>query len=235
MADRFALEYVDQVLAYAHEKVTQHPDSPDLHSSSTQNNLLNLLLAPIHSYLSLFTTLILPHYLPLLHAQTYQTRRAVAGQVARSLLQAQKRISTPENLDGVLEILQVIIKEGAPQPSGPSGVQAQRRTMETEETIEEQGWLARIVHLIQSPDNDTQYQVCGHAVIRNVTRHSILADHDHNDVVIRFFFPPPHTAFAAGSKGIRRWQRTDQVHHSALDHLCVETGSTVQDQGTLRR
>ncbi len=152
-------EYVDQVLSYAHDKVTQHANSPDLHFPAAQTHLLNLLLAPIKTYVSLFTSLALPHYLPLLHAQTYQTRRAVAGQVARSLLQAQTPISSIEHLDGVLDILQVLIKEAAPPPPGYVGVQAQRRGVETEETIEEQGWLARMVHLIYSPDNDVQFQV----------------------------------------------------------------------------
>ena len=45
------------------------------------------------------------------------------------------------------------------QPAGYPGVPSQRRGVETDETVEEQGWLARIVHLIQSPDNDMQYRL----------------------------------------------------------------------------
>lgn len=44
------------------------------------------------------------------------------------------------------------------QPGGYPGVPSQRRGMETDETIIEQGWLARMVHLIQSSDNDTQFK-----------------------------------------------------------------------------
>jgi vacuolar protein sorting-associated protein 35 len=166
-----ATEYVDQVLSYAHEKVTQHTNSPDLHSAPTQTNLLNLLLAPIKTYVSLFTTLSLPNYLPLLHAQTYPTRRAVATQVSHSLLQSRIKISTLKHLEGVLEILRVLVKEGSPQPTGYSGVQVQRRGVETEETIEEQGQLARIVHLINSDDNDTQFQVDFHTHTHTHTQH----------------------------------------------------------------
>lgn len=150
---------MDQVLSYAHDKVNQHTNSPDLHSSAAQNNLLNLLLAPIKTYVSLFTSLALPSFLPLLHAQTYSTRRALAGQVGKTLLQNRTKISTLDNLEGVLEILKVLVKEGIPQATGYPGVQSQRRGVETEETVEEQGWLARIVHLIHSADNDTQFQV----------------------------------------------------------------------------
>jgi vacuolar protein sorting-associated protein 35 len=152
------LDYVDQILDYANQKVKQHANSADLHSPEAQNNLLNLLLAPMKSYVSLFTALSLPTYVPLLHSQTYPTRRAVAGEVARSLQRNQTRISTLSSLEGVLEILKVIIKEGTQQPAGYPGV-AQRKAMETDETIEEQGWLARIIHLINSDNNDTQFKL----------------------------------------------------------------------------
>jgi vacuolar protein sorting-associated protein 35 len=152
------LDYVDQVLDYANQKVKQHANSADLHSQESQTNILNLLLAPMKSYVSLFTALALPTYVPLLHSQTYPTRRAVAGEIARSLQRNQTKISTLSALEGVLEILKVIIKEGTQQPAGYPGVQ-QRKAIETDETIEEQGWLARIVHLIHSDDNDTQYKL----------------------------------------------------------------------------
>lgn len=152
------LDYVDQVLDYANQKVKQHANSPDLHSQESQTNLLNLLLAPMKSYISMFTALSLPTYIPLLHSQTYPTRRAVAGEIARSLYRNQTKISTPSALEGVLEILKVLIKEGTQQPAGYPGVQ-QRKGVETDETIEEQGWLARIVHLIHSDDNATQYKL----------------------------------------------------------------------------
>jgi len=105
----------------------------------------------------LFTALALPNFIPLLRSQTYPTRRALAGEIAQSLLRNQTRISTEENLEAVLEILQVLIKEGS-QQSVHAGSLA-RRGQETDETIEEQGWLARIIHLIKSPDNDTQFKV----------------------------------------------------------------------------
>lgn len=153
------LDYVDQVLSFANEKVQQYANSADLHSQISQSNILSLLLAPIKAYVSLFTALALPHFIPLLHAQPFPTRRAVAGEVARSLLRNETKITSVDDFEGVLEILKVIIKEGVQQPSGYAGGPAQRRPMETEETIEEQGWLARMVHLIQSDSNDTQFKL----------------------------------------------------------------------------
>ena len=150
---------MDQILAYANKKVEEFVNSADLHSNATQSNILALLLAPIKSYHSLFTALALPSFIPLLHAQTYPTRRAIAGEVARSILQNQTRITTPEQLEGILEILRVLIKEGMQQTAAYAAIPSQRRSVESDETIVEQGWLARIVHLIQSPDNDTQFKL----------------------------------------------------------------------------
>lgn len=152
------LDYLDQVLSYANEMTQKHANSADLHSQISQSNVLNLLLSPIKAYTSMFTALALPSFIPLLRSQTYPTRRSLAGEIARSLLRNQTKISSEENLEAVLEILKVIIKEGLQQPSYQGG--PIRRGQETDETIEEQGWLARIVHLLKSDDNDTQFKVC---------------------------------------------------------------------------
>ncbi|GFF42503.1 vacuolar protein sorting-associated protein 35 [Aspergillus udagawae] len=151
------LEYVDQVLDFATRETAEYADHADLHAAPTQQNLLHLLLAPLRSYVSIFTALALPHYLPLLTSQSYPTRRSVAGEIARSLLKNRTLITTTENLDRVLGALRVLIKEGLQQAVGYPG--SQRRGGETDETIEEQGWLARLVHLIQAPENDVQLKL----------------------------------------------------------------------------
>ena len=152
------LEYVDRVLAYASEKTTEYVDSADLHSAATQSNMLNLLTSPIRAYFSLFTALKLPHFLPLYHSQTYTTRRAVAGEVAKSILKNRIKITNVEHLDAVMSLLKVIIKEGVPQSSGYQ-LGSRQRGGDSDETIEEQGWLARIIHFIQAPDNGTQLKL----------------------------------------------------------------------------
>ena len=154
-----AAEYVDKILGFAAEKTKEYGDHADLHSAPTQQNLLQLLEAPIRSYASIFTALALPHYVPLLFSQSYPTRRSVAGEVARSLLKHRTPITSAENLDRVLQTLKVLIRDGMQQSGGYPGIPAQRRGGETDETIEEQGWLARLVHLIQAPDNDLQLKV----------------------------------------------------------------------------
>lgn len=152
------LEYVDQILDFATKSTAEYTDHADLHSAPTQQNLLHLLVAPLRSYISIFTALALPNYLPLLTSQSYPTRRSVAGEIARSLLKNRTLITTTDNLDRVLQVLRVLIKEGTQQSMGYPGAQTQRRG-ETDETIEEQGWLARLVHLIHAPENDVQLKV----------------------------------------------------------------------------
>lgn len=120
--------------------------------------MLNLLLSPIRSYFSLFTALALPHYIPLYSSQPYATRRSVAAEVAKTILQNRVKITSTEHLEGVLSLLRVIIKEGNPQPIGYPGLSGRQRG-DSDETIEEQGWLARIVHYLQGSDNDTQLKL----------------------------------------------------------------------------
>ena len=135
-------------------------NSADLHSPGCQKSILSLLQAPVKSYISLFTIFALPNYLPLLHAQTYPTRRAVAGLVIQTILKNSIKITQPEHAEGILELVRVLIKEGAQQQVGYPGTGRRGREVETEETVEEQGWLARMVHLLYNEDNDVQFKVC---------------------------------------------------------------------------
>jgi vacuolar protein sorting-associated protein 35 len=142
------LDYVDKVLSYAKDKTAEFANSPDLHFPATQNNFLSLLLSPISSYSNLLTILALPNYLKLLHAQTYATRRSVAAAVCAAILNNNTMISTPEDVEGVLSLVRVLIKEGAQTAPVVTSSSA-----ETEETIEEQGWLARMVHLFTNKES----------------------------------------------------------------------------------
>lgn len=154
------LDYVDQILDYANTKVHEHANSADLHSPPAQQSLLALLHAPLKRYVSISTALSLPTYVPLFQSQTYPTRRAVAGEVARTLLKNQTPIATTTHLENVLGILGVLVKEGSQPQSGYPGVASARaRSVETDETLEEQGWLARLVHLLAAEDNDTQFKL----------------------------------------------------------------------------
>lgn len=229
------LDYVDQVLDYANAKVYEHTNSPDLHSPPAQQSLLALLQAPLKRYVSIFTALSLPFYVPLFQSQTYPTRRAVAGEVARTLLKNQTPISTPANLENVLGVLAVLIKEGS-QPQGYPGVASARaRALETDETMEEQGWLARLIHLLQAKDNDTQFKLL------QLTRKAYAEGNER----IRTTTPPLITA---GMKLARRFKTREHLDdnwstqssalykflHSALSQLYTRVNGAGASELALR-
>lgn len=144
--------------------------SPDLHAQQTTANLSALLAAPINSYQSVLTLLAIPHYVPLLTRQLFTTRRSIAHSIISSVLKNETIIETPEDADGVLELLHVLIKDqtdSAANPNGSSGQQVHPRELrrqgsyfvEREEMAEEQGWVARMVHLFRAESPDVQYEV----------------------------------------------------------------------------
>ncbi|MCO5565984.1 hypothetical protein L7F22_019659 [Adiantum nelumboides] len=192
------LEYVDQVLAFAREKVNEFQQSPDLHSPTTAAHLSALLVSPINSYLTVLTLLALPNYTALLAVQPYGTRKNIANAVVMSVLKNETIMSTPEDVDGVLELCNTLIKDqkdvvsqhhqqfvGGPGSSYPAqdprfmqGGQLppgaygqgghrpphlmnrhQQQMYDYEEMAEEQGWIARAVHLFRSDDLETQFSL----------------------------------------------------------------------------
>lgn len=126
-------------------------------------------------------------------------------------------ITSVENLESVLEILKVLIREGIQQAQGYPGGPIQRRAQETEETIEEQGWLARIVHLIQGKDNDTQFKVSDAALVCKVRTLTGFV------------------ASSISSQSILRRQRASQVHHTSHHHSISQACAAIQETGALRR
>jgi vacuolar protein sorting-associated protein 35 len=147
-----------------------HMNSAYLISQPAQQALLALLRAPANHYVSIFTALSLPTFVPLFQNQAYPTRRAIAGDIARSLLRNQTPITTVSGLESVLEVLKVLIREGSQQQQQPTAAaaanapSAPRRgggggAAETDETLQEQAWLARIIHLVRSDNNDTQFKL----------------------------------------------------------------------------
>ncbi|KAI0248063.1 vacuolar protein sorting-associated protein 35 [Lactifluus subvellereus] len=156
------LEYVDKVLGFARDKVKEFADSPDLHSQQTTSHLANLLLAPINSYQSVLTLLALPNYVPLLSAQPFVTRRMLAHAIVSSVLKNETVVEDPEDVHGILELCQVLIREqpdAAPLPPGSGGRRGTSGANEREDVAEEQGWIARMVHLFRSESLGTQFEL----------------------------------------------------------------------------
>ncbi|CCJ31101.1 unnamed protein product [Pneumocystis jirovecii] len=156
----YEFSYVDKVLYYSRLKIVEYVDSVDLHSVESRDNFLKLLLEPITSYSYILTVFSLPNYIPLLQTQPYSTRRAVATTVIQSLIKNNICIEAPQILEGVICLIRVLIAEGMKIPL-VGNIQQNRRIKdnETDETLEEQGWLARLVHLVCNENPDIQFKL----------------------------------------------------------------------------
>lgn len=81
------------------------------------------------------------------------------------MLKNETIIETPEDCDGVLELCHVLIKDqtDSANPNAQANVKDIRRqgpySVEREEMAEEQGWVARMVHLFRAESLDVQFQV----------------------------------------------------------------------------
>lgn len=172
------LENIDQILSYATTKVREFQQSPDLHAPQTTANLLALLLSPIQSYLSVLTVLAIPSYTPLLAAQPYSTRAAIGHAVVSSVLKNNTLIETTSDVEGVLGLCAVLVRDQ--RDSQPGGPAARRQQVDLREMAEEQGWVARMVHLFHSDDLQTQFELLQ-------TAHKQLQEGGER---IRWTFPP---------------------------------------------
>ena len=126
----------------------------------------------------MLTLLAIPNYVPLLTKQLFSTRRSIAHSIFSSVLKNEAIIESPEDVDGVLKLCHVLIKDqtdSAPRGSSGTGANGQapivnstsgsvRRQpphfVEREEIAEEQGWVARMVHFIRADSLDVQFEVC---------------------------------------------------------------------------
>ncbi|TFK77803.1 hypothetical protein K466DRAFT_618306, partial [Polyporus arcularius HHB13444] len=113
------LEYVDQILGFAAEKIKEFTDSPDLHHPQTIANMSALLNAPINSYQSVLTLLALQQYSALLTQQPYSTRRTLAHSLISSVLKNETVIETPEDVNGILDLCHVLVRDQADAGTGP--------------------------------------------------------------------------------------------------------------------
>lgn len=82
------------------------------------------------------------------------------------MLKNETIIEAPEDVHGVLELCHVLIKDQTDgiTASPPLHMKDMRRPgpyhLERDELAEEQGWVARMVHLFRAESLDAQFEVC---------------------------------------------------------------------------
>jgi vacuolar protein sorting-associated protein 35 len=94
--------------------------------------------------------------------QPYVTRRMLAHAIISSVLKNEAVDEDPEDVHGILELCQVLIREqpdAAPPPPGTGARRGPFGVSEREDVAEEQGWVARVVHLFRSETLGAQFEV----------------------------------------------------------------------------
>ncbi|KAI9309436.1 vacuolar protein sorting-associated protein 35, partial [Cunninghamella echinulata] len=163
------LDYMDQILIYCKDKCVEYADSTDLHSKTTEEHLMTLLLAPIQQYDSILTLLMLQNYNTLFEQQSYNTRRRLALAIVTSMLSKGTLIETPEDVHTVLELCNVLLQK-----------RNESTTFYYEEDVtDDQLYIAKIIHLFQSKENDKQF------LLLSATRRQLGEDKDQ----IKYTFP----------------------------------------------
>lgn len=193
------MEYVDEVLAFALEKVPPLDPATDPFYSAAASNIHALLLAPVASYASPLTLLALKHYQALLLKQPYVMQCSIAQAVIQAILRKGTVISTPEDVAGVLDMCLPLIRERpevapvpVPQAADPRVLPSviasggapvprfMRQTHVMDSLFEEQRWLARLVHLFHAEDPEVEL-----AMLQTARRYFIQGGER-----IRVTFPP---------------------------------------------
>lgn len=148
------LDYVDRVLAHTLticQKI--HTDkSKDKFEYNTPvwKELMRLLKLPLDTYRDILTVIRLTNYAPLIKHLDYQGRKAIAVYLISNVLDNGTLISTQEEVDSVLGMLDVLIVDQSDQPTSGQDV---------EDFMEEQGLLARLIHQLRSESADQQYLI----------------------------------------------------------------------------
>ena len=128
--------------------------SPELLAIQTTTNLLSLLLAPVTTYTSALTLLAIPSYQGLLAKQQSSTRTSIGQAIVASILKSNTRIERVEDVNGVLTLCRDLVTDNGESHRSQSHSTHIRANYEntSPSLAEEQGWLARIVHLFSSAD-----------------------------------------------------------------------------------
>ncbi|KAI9502514.1 vacuolar protein sorting-associated protein 35 [Coemansia spiralis] len=162
---------VDSVLEFVRGLSKTQNLSSAAHIPATTNQLLALLLGPLRAYANPLNVLELTNYGPLLESQTERTRKSVGVALLTAILQRNTTMTTKEEVAGITRLCSALIsKTPINQPTVPSdfsnaggtpsltasGQAAPDTPLDEEDLAEEQGLLARLVHLIRGPDIMTQ-------------------------------------------------------------------------------
>ncbi|KAI9578027.1 vacuolar protein sorting-associated protein 35 [Glossina fuscipes] len=148
------VDYVDKVLGTTTqilERLNMHYIS---HMLSVNQELSRLLRICIDFYNNVLTIIQLNNFCPLLDKFDHTSRKTLALYLVMNILEYETLIPTADEADAVLNLITPLIKDDEEL--------ANRNDVEIgdlEEFAEEQGIVARFVHLMKSEEPDMQYKI----------------------------------------------------------------------------
>ena len=103
----------------------------------------------------------MPAYEELLVKQPLSTRVSIGQAVVASLLRGNTRIQQVDDVKGVLQLCQDLVKDTTVEDRQGASAQVSKLSLAHQHPAisEEQGWLARIVHLFVAEDLGTHLAV----------------------------------------------------------------------------
>ncbi|CAH0760157.1 unnamed protein product [Diatraea saccharalis] len=148
------LNYVDRVLAHTDKiciDIHQNSGKTHLeHNTPVFKELMKILKLPADHYKNILTLIKLQNYSLLIKHLNYPGRTMIAVHLINDVLESDIMISTPENVDAVLSMVDVLVKDQPDQQTGEPDM---------EDFMEEQGLLARLIHHFKSESADQQYLI----------------------------------------------------------------------------
>ncbi|XP_022818271.1 vacuolar protein sorting-associated protein 35 isoform X1 [Spodoptera litura] len=148
------LNYVDRVLAHTDKicaDIHQASGKTHLeHNTAVFKELMKILKLPADHYKNILTLIKLQNYSPLIRHLNHPGRIMIAVHLINDVLETDCLISTPEDVESVLSMLDVLVKDQPDQPTAEPDV---------EDFMEEQGLLARLIHHFKSDSADRQYLI----------------------------------------------------------------------------
>jgi len=138
------LEYVDDVFLFCSEIVAKKSDQKGKQSCVKQ--MLALLNSPLDTYQNIITVLKLNNYPKIIPFLSYDNRKHVAMNIAKTCMEYPVDIPTAEQVTKLLDFLQPLIKDDPEQPE----------KVDEEDFATEQNVVASLVNLFENLENPEQ-------------------------------------------------------------------------------
>jgi vacuolar protein sorting-associated protein 35 len=143
------LEYVDKIFEIT-EAIFSNMNLDHIQfNSPVSKELIKMLKIPIDMHKNVLILLKIKNYSTLLDHLDYPGRKSLCQYILNSALENETIISTPDEVDGLLQLLTPVIVESSDKPHDYEE--------DTEDFIDEQTLVARLIHLMRSENLDEQF------------------------------------------------------------------------------